>query len=226
MHISINNLFKSFSVDSHSTIIFNDLSFSFDQNKSYALIGPSGTGKSTLINMIAGIEQPCSGTITLNDKIISSASINSTTHNLSKNISLVFQQSLLIQELTVLENIMLKKMIHGSVEQYDIDRAYQLLENIGLQEKADITPNRLSGGQQQKIAILRAIFDVPNFLLADEPTGNLDQASGKQIIHLLLEYQKEYNMGLIISTHDMSIAEQCDEIIKVENKNLSKIENI
>lgn len=220
MNITIKNLSKAFFNGPVKVDIFKNLSFTFKQNYSYALIGPSGIGKSTLIHMLAGIDQPSSGSIFLNNQTISKTSFSSRINLRSSLISIVFQKSLLLHELSVLENIMLKKIIHGSTTNIDVAHAKQLLDSINLLDKAEATPTMLSGGQQQKIAILRAVFQAPKFLLADEPTGSLDELSGKQIIHLLLHYKKKCNMGLIISTHDINIAKQCDYIIKIENKQL------
>ncbi len=185
-------------------------------------MGSSGIGKSTLIHMIAGIDQPTSGTISFQNTNIADLALEQRINILQQSIGLVFQQALLLQELSVLENIMLKQIIHSSVSNNDIIKAQQLLQEVGLLDKANSLPSTLSGGQQQRISILRAIFHVPQFLLADEPTGNLDKKTGQQIIHLLLKYKQQYNMGLIISTHDINIAQQCDVVLKIENQSLIK----
>lgn len=168
--------------------------------------------------MLAGIEQPSNGSILYNDQNLARLSLKQKIDLLQHNISLVFQQPLLIGELSVLENVMLKKIIQGGLTDQDQKQARQLLDQINMLNKADCMPNTLSGGQQQRVALLRAIFQPPQFLLADEPTGNLDKTSGEQVIQILFNYQKKYRMGLIISTHDMTIAQQCDFIVTIENK--------
>ena len=183
-------------------------------------MGSSGTGKSTLLHMMAGIDRPSHGIIALGDLNISSLPFEQKIYFLQKSVSIVLQQSYLINELTILENVMLKEIIQTGITPKGQDRALQLLCEIGLEHKANCFPSTLSGGQQQRVAILRAIFSVPQFLLADEPTGNLDEASGEQIINLLLHYKKKYGMGLIISTHDIKIAQQCDVILKIEHQKL------
>lgn len=170
--------------------------------------------------MIAGIEAPSLGSINFNNLDLYTLPLQEKINLLQHNIGIVFQQSLLIHELSVLENIMLKQIIRGEITEQHKQQARLLLNNIGLIEKADCMPNTLSGGQQQRVALLRAIFHPPQFLLADEPTGNLDKTSGNQIIELMFDYQKKYTMGLIISTHDINIAQQCDYIIKIENKEI------
>lgn len=201
--------------------ILKEASISFERKKSYAIIGASGSGKSTLLHMIAGIEEPTSGSISFNDTNLYNLPLQQKINMLQQNIGIVFQQSLLIHELSVIENVMLKKIIQGNLTNDHRQHALNLLSNIGLLNKADNMPHTLSGGQQQRVALLRAIFHIPQFLLADEPTGNLDKASGEQVMQLIFEYQKKYDMGLIISTHDMNIAQQCDYIIKIENKEIT-----
>lgn len=209
----LDHIYKSFIQAGTTLPIFNDLSYCFESNKSYALMGTSGIGKSTLLHMLAGIENSTSGKITLND-IPTSISL------LASSIGIILQQSCLINELTILENVMLKAVIKGDFDAEQKSRAIELLTLVGLESKANCFPASLSGGQQQKVAILRAIFYPPQFLLADEPTGNLDEASGKQIIELLLYCKKKYGMGLIISTHDIKIATHCDIIVQVVNQQL------
>ena len=168
--------------------------------------------------MLAGIDHPSSGTILLNETNISTLPIAKKTALLQQSIGIVFQQPLLIQELTVLENIMLKAMTHTSITQQNIAHAKQLLSEVNLLEKANCTPNTLSGGQQQRVAILRALFHTPKFLFADEPTGNLDQQTGQAVIDLLMHYQKKHNLCLVVSTHDPQIAKQCNTVIEIKNK--------
>ncbi len=217
---SIKNLSKTF-LQAHTPIkIFDNASYNFASNRSYAIMAPSGTGKSTLLHMLAGIDHPSSGSICLGEQETSTLCFHKKIKLLSNSISIVLQQPYLINELTVLENIMLKGIINHGRTDSDKHRALQLLTDIGLEKKASNFPKSLSGGQQQKISILRAIFQVPQFLLADEPTGNLDEDSGNQVIDLLLKYQKKYGMGLIISTHDIKIAKQCDAIVHIEHQKL------
>lgn len=170
--------------------------------------------------MLATIESPSKGSIEYNDQDFSKFSLQQKTVFLQHNIGLIFQQPLLMNELSVLENIMLKQIIHGSLTDEHRLHAKHLLEQIGMSNKANCMPNTLSGGQQQRVALLRAVFHPPQFLFADEPTGNLDKESGEQVLCLLFEYQKKYRMGLIMSTHDMDIAQRCDHIVKIENKQI------
>ena len=221
--ILLKKVSKSFHHNHNNQEILQNISMSFDRAKSYAIVGSSGSGKSTLLHMLAGIETPSSGSISFNNFCLYNLPLQKRISLLQRNIGIVFQQSLLIHELSVLENILLKQIIQGGLTTHHEEHAKDLLEYIGLQEKAHCMPNTLSGGQQQRIALLRAVFQVPQFLLADEPTGNLDKTSGDQVIKLMFDYQKKYAMGLIVSTHDMNIAQQCDYIIKIEDKKIALV---
>lgn len=206
-----------------STDIFDDVSVDFVQGSSYAIMGASGSGKSTAIHLLAGIDAPTSGSIFFQSYNLASFSAEQAALFFQKNISLVFQQAALFAELTVLENVMLKAILAGSVTADSYVHAQQLLQEVGLADKAQAYPAMLSGGQQQRVAILRAIFMVPQFLLVDEPTGNLDDQTSDQVIDLLLHYHKKYCMGLIMSTHNQKIAERMQNLLRVENRKLEAI---
>jgi ABC-type lipoprotein export system ATPase subunit len=222
--LRFDHLYKSYSVGQERFEILHDISTVFHQGRSYAITGASGTGKSTCIHLLAGLDAPTAGRVLYNQADMSRFSAHESALLLQKNISLVFQQPFLLQELTVLENVMLKAILHGPCDQDAYDRAYQLLEQVGLHGKAHNYPVQLSGGQQQRIAILRAIFMIPQFLLLDEPTGNLDDQSGQQLMDLLFEYRQTYGMGLIMSTHNLDFAQQMDHLLKVEDKKLVSVD--
>ncbi len=218
--LSMHQISKSYhQLESHVDI-FNDVSIDLLQGKSYAVMGASGSGKSTTIHLLAGIDSPTLGIIKFDNFDISLFSPEQAALFFQKNISLVFQQPALFAELTVLENVMLKVILAGQVTAASYEHAQKLLQEVGLVDKAQAYPGMLSGGQQQRVAILRAIFIVPQFLLVDEPTGNLDEQASEQVIDLLLHYHKKYDMGLIVSTHNQKIAERMEHLIRVENKKL------
>lgn len=217
----LENISKKFIQTGITTNIFQNINYTFETQKSYAIMGPSGIGKSTLLHLMAGIEKPDHGTIQINDQIISQGSFEQRIATLHKNIGILFQQPSLINELNVLENVMLTALAHNQFTTEHQEYALDLLKSIQLEHKATAAVHTLSGGQQQRVALLRAIFHKPSFLIADEPTGNLDKDSAHQIMNLLISYQKKYAMGLIISTHDIQIANYCDFILKIENQNLT-----
>lgn len=216
--IHLKKVSKTFFQENNTIDILRDTTISFEKNYSYAIMGASGSGKSTLLHMIAGIEPSSEGVISFDNIRMQDLPPQQKIVFLQKTIGLVFQQSLLIQELSVLENVLLKQIIQGRVTTEHQQHAQSLLHAVGLKDKTTCMPKTLSGGQQQRVSLLRSLFIPPQFLLADEPTGNVDKESSKQIMQLLFTYKQIYNMGLIISTHDMAIAQQCDYIITIEDK--------
>jgi len=224
---------KSYQQENVAIDIFNNLSVDFIQGHSYAIMGASGSGKSTLIHLIAGVDELTDGCIFFQMPAtdqepavqfnIASLSTEQVALFFQKNISIVFQQSCLFAELTVMENVMLKAILAGQITSQSYEHARNLLQEVGLADKADVYPTMLSGGQQQRVAILRAIFIVPQFLLVDEPTGNLDEQTSEQVIDLLLHYHKKYNMGLIVSTHSQHIAHRMQTMYQVCHKKLDII---
>jgi len=216
------------SYEQHGIIsdVFDDVSVVFEQGCSYAIMGASGSGKSTTIHLLAGIDTPTSGDVLFCGKTLSSFSADQSALFFQINVSLVFQQAALFAELTVLENVMLKVILAGKVTQDSFDHAENLLREVGLLDKAKAYPAMLSGGQQQRVAILRAIFIVPQFLLVDEPTGNLDEKTSEQVIDLLIHCHEKYGMGLIMSTHNQKIAERMQSILKVEDKKIVTVKTI
>ncbi|MBI2344487.1 ATP-binding cassette domain-containing protein [Candidatus Dependentiae bacterium] len=223
--LALENISKTFTQSTSQTTILRNVSYAFQTNLSYAIMGPSGVGKSTLLHIISGIEKPDNGHVKINNQIINYHNFEQRIAALHNNIGILFQQPSLINELNVLENVMLTALTHNKFEYEYQQRALELLKSINLEDKAYSSIYTLSGGQQQRIALLRAIFHRPSFLIADEPTGNLDKNSAHQIMDLLNLYQKQYAMGLIISTHDIEIAKRCNIILNIENQNLSATKN-
>ena len=221
--LSMGNVVKFYDQNGLRVQVFDDASFHFHKGNSYAIVGKSGSGKSTAIHLLAGIDRPNLGQILFDGKPIQSFSQAQSSLFFQKNISLVFQHVALIAELTVLENVMLKAIIAGVVTAESYKHAHSLLAEVGLYDKMHAYPAMLSGGQQQRVALLRAIFIVPDFLLADEPTGNLDDVTSNQIMDLIFRYHDLYGMGLIMSTHDQSIASRMKHTVKVEDKQLIMI---
>ena len=218
--IFLEHIFKSFDTPAGNLSVLRDISTRFDQGKTYAITGRSGSGKSTLMHIIAGLETPTEGKLVYNDKAMDELSEKERSHILNKHIGLVFQDSYLIDQLTVAENVMLKGLIAGNNIDFCAKRADKLLSIMNLEEKSNSYPRLLSGGQQQRIALARALFNEPTFLIADEPTGNLDSKTGKEIIDWLLDLCKEWCMGLIISSHDPYVAQKMEIVYKLENGQL------
>lgn len=197
--------------------ILHAISLSFSHGTSYAIIGESGSGKTTLLHMLSGLEKPTTGALYCDGVDMYMLKEQERAALVHKHIGLVFQSPYLMAELTVLENVMVKGIIEGQSKASCKDEAYELLVAVGLYEKADDFPRTLSGGQQQRVALARALFGKPTFLIADEPTGNLDIATGKQIVDLIAQFQKKYNMGIIISSHNSYLIEKMDVVYKVSD---------
>jgi ABC-type lipoprotein export system ATPase subunit len=220
--LTTHNLAKYFAHNKTKTVLFENVNVIFEQGKTYALTGASGSGKSTFMHLLTGLESPCTGTVTYNDRNIATLSGYEKTTFLSSAVGLMFQQPYLISELTVLENVIIPGLISGRNKADCTHTALELLAQLGLEHKAVHKPGSLSGGQQQRVALARALFNKPAFLLADEPTGSLDTKTGQEMLALLLLLQKKYSMGIIISTHDTSIAKQMSTHYHFANQLLAK----
>ncbi len=215
------NISKWFKQGDNEQAVLSDVNVSFKQGGTYAITGVSGAGKSTLLHIIAGLDAPSKGTVTLNNVSFADMSDAQLIMVRNEQLGLVFQQPYLIKELSVIENIMMPQLVGG----IDYERAHahaaSLLQRVGLQEKSEARPSSLSGGQQQRIAIIRALSNKPLFLLADEPTGNLDEKTGVGIVDFLLECHAEWGMGLIMSSHDAYVAQKMDTVYTLHDGRLS-----
>lgn len=209
-----------------TTDVLHQISYTFHQGNSYAIMGVSGTGKSTLLHLLAGLEHPTAGEVLFNGESLATFSEKKYQFFLNHHVGLVFQEPCLIQELTVLENTMIKGLIAQQSAAVCKKRATELLELIGLKERGDAYPYQLSGGQQQRVALARALFQQPTFILADEPTGNLDEENGMLIVQLFKRMQKEYGVGIIMSTHDQRVAQRMDTVLTIKAGTLYHTEGL
>ncbi|MDR3549896.1 MAG: ABC transporter ATP-binding protein [Candidatus Babeliales bacterium] len=217
IELSASCIKKNFAQGDVKLEVLKGVTYHFEKNKSYAITGPSGSGKSTLIHLLAGLDKPTSGHIYFNGRDISEFLEPERHIFLRQSLGLVFQLPYLIRELSVIENVMIKGMIDGADKLQARKDALELLKKMGIEHKADHASFSLSGGEQQRVAIARALFTKPAFLLADEPTGNLDVATGKLIVELLLSCQEEWHMGIIISSHDEYVAQRMEKILHLDN---------
>lgn len=226
MNIRLDAISKRFMTTGDELSLFQNISVTFKQGDTYAIIGPSGSGKTTLLHIIAGLVEPTRGTILLNNHNLALMDNKERELFLNKTIGLLFQMPYLIRELTVLENVMLKGLIAGEDESLCKQEALELLHIMELQHKAYEKPPVLSGGQQQRVALARALFGKPAFLLADEPTGDLDPHTAQNMIRLLLDCQKRWSMGIIVSTHDAHVASSMQTVYELHNEVLKQKESI
>ncbi len=200
--------------------VLDQVSISFSLNHNYALLGRSGSGKSTLIHLLAGTELPDAGQIYWGEQGLGGLNSNQRAKFWNQQVGLVFQQANLIAELTVLENVMLKGLIAGQDRQIVQAQAFELLDQVGLSPKISSAPGYLSRGEQQRVAIVRALMGRPKMVLADEPTASLDAQTGQKIIELLLDLHYRYQVGLIISTHDQQLSQMMDTRLYLESGTL------
>lgn len=200
--------------------VLDGINIAFNTGSTVAIMGASGTGKSTLLHLIAGITKPTSGAILYDEQNYALWNAQEWHYFYTHRIGLLFQQPYLVQELTVLENVMVKGMIAGQPYAEVAEHAHELLRIAGLADKANQLPGQLSGGQQQRVALMRALCVQPDFLLADEPTGNLDPETGERMLDVLLDCQQRWQMGIIVSTHDSYVAKRMDTVLTLEHGQL------
>jgi putative ABC transport system ATP-binding protein len=196
------------------------VNLSLDEGKFVVILGPSGAGKSTLLNLLGGLDSPTSGSITVDGKDISSLSCDELAEYRADKVGFVFQFYNLIPTLTVLENVALVKEISKKALSPE-----KILEEVGLSEHLKKFPTQLSGGEQQRVSIARAIAKNPKILLCDEPTGALDSETGVMILKLLTKMAKNYGKTIVIVTHNQNIAKMADVLIKVRNGQIQSCEN-
>ncbi|WP_041646606.1 ABC transporter ATP-binding protein [Aromatoleum aromaticum] len=200
--------------------ILQDVSFSVGAGESVAIVGASGSGKSTLLGLLAGLDVPSAGTVRLQGTDIFSLDEDARAALRGESVGFVFQSFQLLPALTALENVMLPLELAGADDADAIAR--QWLGRVGLAARVRHYPKHLSGGEQQRVALARAFAPSPRLLLADEPTGNLDAATGEAIIELIFSLNREAGTTLILVTHDESLARRCGRILRMHNGALSE----
>ncbi len=217
--LEIQNICKDFIVGSTKLTVLDNINISFEKGEIVALCGPSGAGKSTLMNIIGGLDKPTSGEIIYNGENIISKSETELDNYRGREVGFVFQSSYLLDDFTALENVMMPYQLSFNDDSKTAKKyALKLLEDFQLMDRKDHYPKELSGGEQQRIAVARAIINSPNIILADEPTGNLDRTNSNYLIELLQTLASEKNITVIVVTHDELIANKLDRIIKLEKK--------
>jgi len=213
--IRVEQLTMQLQAGGHVVSILKGLTFEVPQKQIVAIVGPSGSGKSTLLGLLAGLDTPTSGSIQLNGQEITSWTEYQLAHFRRQNIGYIFQSFHLIPTLAALENVSLPLELSGDMSADT--RAQELLEAVGLQDRQGHYPSQLSGGEQQRVAVARAFACRPPILLADEPTGNLDSATGQMVIDLLLNLNRDQGSTLVLVTHDSTLAERTERIITLHD---------
>lgn len=213
--IKVENLKKIYGKGDIAVVAVNDVSFEVEEGEFIAIIGPSGSGKTTILHTLAGLEKPTSGKVYFYDKSIYDMNKKDLTILRRQKIGIIYQFYNLIPTLNVEENITLP--IELDKQKVDREKLTEITKFLGIDNRRKHLPNEISGGQQQKVAIGRALMINPTIILADEPTGNLDTKSSNEIIQLLKKTNKEYKQTIIIITHNLEIAKQADRIIQIED---------
>lgn len=215
--IKLDNVWKIYKMDNVEVPALKGLNLEVLEGEFLAILGKSGSGKSTALNSIGCLDLPTKGKVYLDGKDISMLDENELARIRGKKIGFIFQTFNLIPSLNALENVMLPMMFQNVNKQARLEKAKSLLEMVGLKERMNHTQSQLSGGERQRVAIARALVNDPEIILADEPTGNLDSKTGKEIINMLIDLNKKYKRTIIMITHDQSLAAYAERIVHLSD---------
>lgn len=221
--VEIVDLQKHYQEGDQQRTVLNHLTLTIQPGEFVVLLGHSGSGKSTLLNLVSGIDQPSAGTVTINGVAITELDERSRTLFRRDYIGFIFQFFNLIPTLTVLENVTLPYELAGQSLGQVQSIGKEFLTAVGLGDRCDTSPDKLSGGQQQRVAIARALVHNPALILADEPTGNLDENTGQQVLDLLLSLTRDAGKTLIMATHNPDIARHADRVLRVQDGQLTPV---
>ncbi len=220
--LNIKNLRKNFSHQNGKIEIFKNLNLSIKKGELIALTGPSGSGKSTLLHLIALMEKPSSGKIFFSNKDLSYLNENEINKIRKYNISLIFQNNNLISDLNVIENVMLPLLIRKENHKSSYEKSKKILSLVNLTNRMDFYPSDLSGGEQQRVAIARTLISETDLILADEPTGNLDYKTAKEIFNYFLKLKK-MKKTILFATHNRELANKADYKLSISNGNIKRM---
>jgi putative ABC transport system ATP-binding protein len=211
--LKTNGLTKEYASGDHRLTVLRDVSFTIEQGSFVAIVGPSGSGKTTLLGLLAGLDTPSRGSVTLDDADMSVMDEDQRARLRGEKVGFVFQSFQLIPTLTAIENVQVPLELRG--DPGAAERAKDVLQRVGLGDRLDHFPTQLSGGEQQRVAIARALAPAPAILIADEPTGNLDDATGAGIADLIFSSVAERHTTLVLVTHDAELAARCDRTVRI-----------
>ena len=227
MLLSLNHITKSFGSeeDASKQMVLNDLSFAMEAGESAAILGPSGSGKTTLLNIIGSLESPDTGHVVFQDKNLTELTESELDDFRNTRIGFVFQFHHLLPQCTLMENVLIPTLMiqDKSVRQSRRERAGELLKQVGIWDHRDKLPGKMSGGECQRAAVVRAIINQPSLLLADEPTGALDGANVDTLSELLLDLNKQGGLSLLVVTHSEALASRMDKTYHLKNGKLELV---
>ena len=219
--IEINKLYKNFKSINSTIKVLKDINLNLESGKLIALIGPSGSGKSTFLHLLALLDKPSKGKIRLLGKDTDDISEDQKNLIIRNNISIIFQNNNLLSDFNSLENVAIPLIIRGNSYNFSIKKAATILSKVNLGHRLEHFPNDLSGGEQQRVAIARSIASDTNIILADEPTGNLDEKTSEEVFSYFLKL-KQKNKTILIATHNRDIAKRADYTLRLSNGNIKR----
>ncbi|MBR1615453.1 MAG: ABC transporter ATP-binding protein [Treponema sp.] len=220
--VSIRKLEKTYKTDSETLTILKDVDFDAERGKKIVIVGQSGSGKSTFLNILGGLDSATSGSVVAGGFDVTSLDEKGLSEYRSKFLGLIFQFHYLLKDFSALENVFLPAFMAGVPKKEAMSKARGLLVDVGLESRMNHLPSQLSGGERQRVAVARSLINDPELILADEPTGNLDPANAEMIGNLLFSMADKYDKTLVLVTHDMRLAEKGDFKYSIKNGKLVK----
>ncbi|WP_269519918.1 lipoprotein-releasing ABC transporter ATP-binding protein LolD [Alteromonas sp. BMJM2] len=214
------NIYKSYHDGSNETPVLQDISLSIKAGEHVAILGSSGSGKSTLLHLLGGLDKPSSGEVQFKGKTLSSLNANTLAALRNEEMGFIYQFHHLLGEFSALENVAMPLRIRGLSTKGAQDKAKAMLEEVGLSHRTSHLPSALSGGERQRVAIARALVTEPSIVLADEPTGNLDDTTGEQIYKLLTSLSEKKHTAFVVVTHDLALANRMDRVLRIKDGKL------
>ena len=222
--LNVAGLCKTFSDGSQTVEVLNDVNLQLNSGDNLSIVGPSGCGKSTLLYILGTLDQPTTGTVQLGETSPFDLNAGELAKFRNESVGFVFQDHHLLPQLTVLENVTLPAVAQGKVDKQLVERAEQLIDTVGLADRVSHVPAQLSGGERQRVAVARALLNRPKLLLADEPTGNLDQENTEKIAELLFDLPSREKAMLVVVTHSQWLADQASKRMILSEKKLNPVQ--
>ena len=215
--IKITNVKQSYLQGKSVVKVLNGINLNISKGEKVCFIGPSGSGKTTLLNILGLLENPINGSILINSKNCNSMSLEQKTLFRRQNIGYIFQNNQLLEDFTVIENVAIPLILNNFPKRHALIKAKEILKTFGLMDKVNFKPGTLSGGEQQRVAIARAIIKKPFILLADEPTGSLDEENTKKVMQIIFSIINELDTALVLATHNLDLIKKFDRCYKVDD---------
>lgn len=209
--LTASDIHREFETVENHLHVLRGLNLTLHKREIAAVVGASGVGKSTLLHILGGLDKPTKGEIEINGEKLSDKSESELAHFRNDNIGFVFQQHYLLEDFSALENVMVPLMVDGQSKRAAQEKAELLLDKVGLKDRSSHRPAQLSGGEQQRVAVARALANDPKLLLADEPSGNLDTKTGRKLHELLLGLKEESDIAMLIATHNVELSKECEK---------------